>query len=129
VPGVSANNYATVTFRGFSQDSSFGDGLRGDPFQTFSVPQLFTIDRVEFLKGPAGMLYGAGSPGGTINYVTKKPSDRFSANVRGIVGGRSRYGGSADVTGPLDKQGILSGRAGIFTRILTAIAPMPAAAR
>ncbi|WP_260928944.1 TonB-dependent siderophore receptor [Novosphingobium sp. 9] len=114
VPGVSANNYATVTYRGFSQDVTFYDGLRGDPFQTFSVPQLFTIDRVEFLKGPAGMLYGAGSPGGTINYVTKKPQDTFAANVRAILGGRSRYGGSVDVTGPLDKDGILTGRIGGF---------------
>ncbi|MFC0686895.1 TonB-dependent siderophore receptor [Novosphingobium clariflavum] len=114
VPGVSANNYATVTYRGFSQDVTYYDGLRGDPFQTFSVPQLFTIDRVEFLKGPAGMLYGAGSPGGTINYVTKKPSDQFAANMRAIVGGRNRYGGSFDVTSPLDKDGVMSARAGLF---------------
>jgi iron complex outermembrane receptor protein len=114
VPGVSADNYATVTYRGFSQDVTYYDGLRGDPFQTFSVPQLFTIERVEFLKGPAGMLYGSGSPGGTINYVTKKPGDVFDGNVRVIGGGRNRYGGSADVTGPLDVEGTLTGRAGVF---------------
>ncbi len=114
VPGVSANNYATVTYRGFSQDESTYDGLRGDPFQTFSVPQLFTIERVEFLKGPAGMLYGAGSPGGTINYVTKKPKEVFEANTRLIVGGRNRYGASGDVTGPLDANGILDYRAALF---------------
>ncbi|MCI4591902.1 TonB-dependent siderophore receptor [Sphingobium sp. BYY-5] len=113
VPGLSANNYATVTFRGFRQDTTYYDGLRGDPFQTFSVPQLFTIDRVEFLKGPAGMLYGAGSPGGTINYVTKKPSETFAANIRAIAGGRSRYGGSGDVTGALDASGAISGRLGL----------------
>lgn len=114
VPGVSANNYATVTYRGFSQDVTYYDGLRGDPFQTFSVPQLFTIERVEFLKGPAGMLYGAGSPGGTINYVTKKPKETFEANTRLIVGGRNRYGASGDVTGPLDANGIFDYRAGLF---------------
>jgi iron complex outermembrane receptor protein len=114
VPGVSADNYATVTYRGFSQDVTYYDGLRGDPFQTFSVPQLFTIERVEFLKGPAGMLYGSGSPGGTINYVTKKPSDVFGGNVRLIGGGRNRYGGSADVTGPLDAAGDITARAGLF---------------
>ncbi|WP_059153450.1 TonB-dependent siderophore receptor [Novosphingobium barchaimii] len=114
VPGVSADNYATVTYRGFSQDVTYYDGLRGDPFQTFSVPQLFTIERVEFLKGPAGMLYGSGSPGGTINYVTKKPGDVFGGNVRVIGGGRNRYGGSADVTGPLDAAGDITARAGLF---------------
>lgn len=114
VPGVSADNYATVTYRGFSQDVTYYDGLRGDPFQTFSVPQLFTIERVEFLKGPAGMLYGAGSPGGTINYVTKKPKDEFAANLRAIAGGRNRYGASGDVTGPIDSNGVLDGRAALF---------------
>lgn len=114
VPGVSADNYATVTYRGFSQDVTYYDGLRGDPFQTFSVPQLFTIERVEFLKGPAGMLYGAGSPGGTINYVTRKPSDDFGGNVRLIGGGRNRYGASGDISGPLDSNGTLTGRAGLF---------------
>lgn len=114
VPGISANNYATVTFRGFAQDVSYYDGLRGDPFQTFSVPQLFTIERVEFLKGPSGMLYGPGSPGGAVNYVTRKPSDTFSAQLRGIIGNYSRNGASADVTGPLDSSGIVDGRLGVF---------------
>jgi iron complex outermembrane receptor protein len=112
VSGISFFSYSGVTFRGFRQDDAFYDGLRGNPFTGFSVPQLFNIERVEFLKGPAGMLYGPGSPGGTINYVTKKPGDTFSANLRGIVGNYSRYGGSADVTGPLTDG--ISARAGLF---------------
>ncbi|NKF23854.1 TonB-dependent siderophore receptor [Solimonas marina] len=114
VPGISANNYATVTMRGFSQDVNYYDGLRGDPFQTFSVPQLFTIQRVEFLKGPAGMLYGPGAPGGAVNYVTKKPSDQFAANLRAIGGDYDRYGASGDVTGPLTADRAITGRAGVF---------------
>ena len=31
------------------------------------------IEQVEVLKGPGSALYGSGSPGGTINLVTKKP--------------------------------------------------------
>lgn len=114
VAGVSANQYATVTYRGFRQESMFYDGLRGDPFQGFAVPSLFSIDRVEFLKGPVGMLYGASSPGGMINYVTKKPKDEFAASVRGVVGNYDRIGGSAEVTGPIDADGVVSGRAGLF---------------
>lgn len=114
VSGISFFSYSGVTFRGFRQDTAFYDGLRGNPFTGFSVPQLFNIERVEFLKGPAGMLYGPGSPGGTINYVTKKPSENFSARVRGIVGNYGRYGGSADVTGPITTDGSVSARAGLF---------------
>lgn len=114
VAGVSANQYATVTYRGFRQESMFYDGLRGDPFQGFAVPNLFSIDRVEFLKGPVGMLYGASSPGGMVNYVTKKPQDKFVASVRAVVGNYDRYGASGEVTGPIDANGVVAGRAGLF---------------
>lgn len=114
VASISFFSYSGVNFRGFRQDTAFYDGLRGNPFTGFSVPQLFNIERVEFLKGPAGMLYGPGSPGGTINYVTKKPSETFSATIRGVAGNFSRYGGSADVTGPITGDGAVSARGGVF---------------
>lgn len=34
------------------------------------------IQRVEVVKGPASLLYGAIEPGGTVNYITKKPFER-----------------------------------------------------
>ena len=112
IPGVSFFSYAGVTARGFRQEEIFYDGLRGDPYAGFSVPQLFNIERVEFLKGPAGMLYGPGAPGGLFNYITKKPEDRFSAEVSAVLGNRDRYGGSAEVTGPLGAG--FAARAGLF---------------
>lgn len=114
ISGVSLFSYGGVTARGFRQEEVFFDGLRGDPYAGFSVPQLFNLDRVEFLKGPAGMLYGPGAPGGLFNYVTKKPDHDagFSADVRGIVGNADRFGGSADVNVPLG--GDFAARAGLF---------------
>jgi len=73
ISGVSFFSYAGVTLRGFRQENVLYDGLRGDPYAGFSVPQLFNIERVEVLKGPAGALYGGGDAGGVINYVTRKP--------------------------------------------------------
>lgn len=113
ISGVSFFSYAGVTARGFRQEEIFFDGLRGDPYAGFSVPQLFNVERVEFLKGPAGMLYGPGAPGGLFNYVTKKPEDVFSARVAGIVGTDARYGASAEVTGALPAPGV-AGRLGVF---------------
>ena len=112
-PGVSFFSYAGVTARGFRQEEIFFDGLRGDPYAGFSVPQLVNLERVEFLKGPSGMLYGPGAPGGLFNYVTKKPQNTaFSADVRGIVGNADRFGGSAEVNAPLG--GDFAARGGLF---------------
>jgi iron complex outermembrane receptor protein len=112
IPGVSFFSYAGVTARGFRQEEIFYDGLRGDPYAGFSVPQLFNIQRVEFLKGPAGMLYGPGAPGGLFNYITKKPDEDFAASIGAVLGNRDRYGASGEITGGLAPG--LAARAGLF---------------
>jgi iron complex outermembrane receptor protein len=115
ISGVSAFSYAGITFRGFRQDQSFYDGMRGNPFIGFSVPQLFNIDRVEVLKGPAGLFFGPGSPGGIINYVSKTPGDRTALRMVATMGNYDRHGLSAEATGPVDGQGIVRYRIGGFT--------------
>ncbi|MDX2224999.1 MAG: TonB-dependent siderophore receptor, partial [Rhodospirillaceae bacterium] len=101
IGGVTFFSYAGVTFRGFRQEEIYYDGLRGDPYIGFSVPQLFNVERVEVLKGPAGMLYGPGAPGGLINYVTKTPGDSFAATAAAVAGNHDRWGASGEATGPL----------------------------
>ena len=115
ISGVSAYSYAGVTFRGFRQDESFYDGMRGNPFVGFTVPQLFNIDRVEVLKGPAGLFFGPGAPGGIINYVSKTPSDRASLRTVATAGNYDRFGISAEATNRIDADGVVSYRIGGFT--------------
>ena len=49
------------------------------------------IEEVQILKGPASVLYGDVSPGGVINFVTKKPKDfdftqfRFTTGSWGLI--------------------------------------------
>lgn len=53
---------------------------------------LFDLNRVETLRGPQGTLFGSGSVGGTIRYITNQPKLNkeeavFEANVNRIDGG------------------------------------------
>ncbi|HKY82573.1 MAG TPA: TonB-dependent receptor plug domain-containing protein, partial [Sphingobium sp.] len=114
IAGVTTFSYSGVTFRGFRQDRVFYDNLRGDPFISFAVPKLFNIQRVEVLKGPSGMLYGPGEPGGLINYVTKTPTEDLEAQANLTLGNYDRYGASGEISGPITGNGVLLGRAGAF---------------
>lgn len=114
ISGVSLFSYSGVVFRGFRQDEVLYDGLRGDPFGGFAVPQLFNIERVEILKGPAGMLYGSGQPGGLINYVTKQPDPDRAARVIVGLGDDRRYGMSAEYSNRIDAEGRYSFRVAGF---------------
>ncbi|WP_417464490.1 TonB-dependent siderophore receptor [Kordiimonas sp.] len=114
IAGITQFSYSGVTFRGFRQDQVFYDSLHGNPFIAFSVPKLFNIERVEVLKGPAGMLYGPGEPGGLINYVTKTPTEDFQASATLTGGNYNRYGASGEVSGALNTSGTILGRVGAF---------------
>ena len=37
-------------------------------------PEVFDLERVEVLRGPQGTLFGAGSEGGTVRFITPTPS-------------------------------------------------------
>lgn len=64
------------TARGFTLDLE--DGFKMNGFQYIPVQPIDTVavERVEFLKGPTGILYGRNNYGGMLNYVTKQPEDR-----------------------------------------------------
>ena len=86
-PGVSFDTSQTnqISIRGIN--SSGGSGTTGIyiddvPIQVRSLGfnsddallKLFDLDRVEILRGPQGTLFGAGSEGGTVRYITTQPS-------------------------------------------------------
>ncbi len=102
--GVSAFSYSGVTFRGFRQDEILYDGVRGDPFNGFAVPQLFNVQEVQLLKGSSGALYGSSAPGGLINYVTKKPQRTAKNQLELGLGNDDFWQGSLEFSGPLTEQ-------------------------
>lgn len=74
VPGVTEstipNGLDRITIRGFQIDGATVDGFY-DITQANVDPLI--IDRIEVVKGPNAILSPTGSPGGTINTVTKRP--------------------------------------------------------
>lgn len=104
--GFSGNQRFRI--RGFQAISTLRDGFR----QGLSQPEidLQGVESIEVLKGPASALYGRFEPGGVINFVSKRPEDRFAAEAA-ITAGSDDYGRlGADLTGPLDDAGTLLGR-------------------
>ncbi len=67
-PSNSATPQGRFTNRGFPMNSLLRNGV----FR-YVGHNLDNVDRVEIVKGPAAVFFGAGYPGGVINYVTKKP--------------------------------------------------------
>ena len=81
--------------------------LRRDGLRTYSwsVREPVAVDRIQYLRGPAAVLYGDGSPGALVNMVLKKPLPvpRYEF---GVSGGSSGFGRlTADLTGPLTTSG------------------------
>ena len=63
-----------VTVRGMQLDWQNGFKIDGQPFNAYGITLPYEqLESVELLKGLSGFMYGFGSPGGVVNYVTKKP--------------------------------------------------------
>jgi iron complex outermembrane receptor protein len=109
--GMKANNgNGNFQIRGFTayspNDASFllYNGIRGNLFLWSQQPLLYNIESVELLRGPSGALFSEGSPGGVVNFVTKKPLPEKRASVDLSLGSWEFGRASVDFTGPVDSQ-------------------------
>src|ERR1700704_1668397 len=76
------------------------DGVyMGRPFAQFA--DFLDVQRVEVLRGPQGTLYGRNAVGGTINVVSRQPTDTFEAQERVSVGNYKSFDNQFYVSGPL----------------------------
>ena len=99
VPGVlmhqGEGNRDQAIIRGTSTTADFYvDGVRDDA-QVFR--DLYNLERVEVLKGPAGMVFGRGGAGGVVNRVTKKPTAEAVTDLNITAGSWSQVRNAFDV--------------------------------
>lgn len=66
--------------------------------QTFS---MFDLERVEVLRGPQGSLYGRNAVGGSINFITAKPTSEPEGYVRGTIGKFKQLDTEGALSGPI----------------------------
>lgn len=64
-------------------------------------PEIYTLEQVEILKGPASVLYGKGSPGGIVNIVTKTPRAQAEHELVAELGNFDRRQLAFDSTGKI----------------------------
>ncbi len=83
--------------------------------RTVASPDLALVERVEVLRGAAGLLQGAGSPGGAVNLVRKRPREAFGATVSASVGSWDTWRLEGDITSKLSQDGRVRGRAVAMT--------------
>jgi outer membrane receptor protein involved in Fe transport len=86
--GSTVTTYIDDTPFGSSNALANGFGLTGD-FDTWD------LQRVEVLRGPQGTLYGAGSEGGLLKYVTNSPDPTKFAGALQVGGEDIAHGESA----------------------------------
>ncbi len=108
--GANGNDYYS---RGFAMQSQY-DGMLNptgisDSNRNPLIDNAF-LDRVEVLQGATGLLNGAGSPGGTINLVRKRPTHEFQARAEVQLGSWDQRRLVGDVSGSLSESGNVRGR-------------------
>ncbi|CAB3700709.1 Ferric-pseudobactin BN7/BN8 receptor [Achromobacter deleyi] len=97
--------------RGFEISSFLADGVPlAYDYDTQGVATLAMYDRIEVLRGAAGMMTGAGNPSGTINLVRKRPTSLPQFSVTTSAGSWDNYRGEVDGGGALNQSGSVRAR-------------------
>ena len=135
---INDNSQIRVTMRGVgtnsndeAQDTSVVVNVDGEYINRPHVmgSSMFDLERVEVLRGPQGTLYGRNSTGGAINFITRKPGDKFAVNASAAYGNYNQINLEAGVDIPFSSiaavrvSGIYNDRDGYFKHPATPFAP------
>jgi iron complex outermembrane receptor protein len=120
VPGIQAEpfgiepRFTNIRIRGFDAATTgiFRDGLalRNPGFAVSYNLEPWGADRIEIPRGPSSVLYGQGSPGGLVNYVSKRPTPALIRELEVEYGNFDRLQAQFDFGGALDREEVFQYR-------------------
>jgi len=94
-----ANSIPNVSIRGvglndYAVNNNPAAGIYTDEVYLVSPAmltfQLFDLERIEVLKGPQGTLYGRNTTAGTVNFISRKPSEELDGYAT-LEGGNYQF--------------------------------------
>jgi iron complex outermembrane receptor protein len=88
--------------RGFALDNNYSYRKDGFAIPGDTQIPLENKERIEVLKGLAGLTAGVATPGGIVNYVTKRPTDKPLRSATAEISERGTLYGSVDLGGRFD---------------------------
>ncbi|HLO45411.1 MAG TPA: TonB-dependent receptor [Leadbetterella sp.] len=97
-------NYARIVMRG-SRIAAFRNGMNVTETWGPLNEDMSMVERIEFVKGPAGFMLASGEPSGFYNVVTKKPTGITKSEVGMTIGSFGTYRNTLDFDGLLSKDG------------------------
>lgn len=107
------DTYARIYARG-TNIPAFRNGMNVTMPWGPLTEDMSMVDRIEFIKGPAGFALANGGSGGFYNVVTKKPTGSTRGEASFTIGSYDLYRASLDLDGKLDTKAKLLYRLNIM---------------
>lgn len=107
-----ANGVYVSSARGGAQESFYSRGYdmtannmfkNGFRFNSGSIPEVASLEKIEILKGSSALLYGNVTPGGILNMVTKTPLFKKGMELSMQAGSYNFYKPHIDFYGSLGR--------------------------
>lgn len=101
--GTASQEQNAISLRGYTVSSSQRDGVTDRMITAQGGFDYSYIESIEVVKGPSGVLYGSHTPGGVINFISKRPLLKQRTKLSAMIGSYNAYRFDGDHSGFIDQ--------------------------